>query len=254
MIDFIDRKLRTSFRSRRVQAYATTALIAALAPAAALGAARISGTEAAVSVDAQNSSIKDILGMLDQQFNVHLQSTAALDKQISGTYEGPLRQVLARLLDGYNFIIRVRDGHLLVTVLGGGAPGNGGAASATVAAAAPQAAQPAAPKTGATAAAPTAAAGPNKAGVPEVTATKPSSGPVPTFKVAEGPAPVPQASGSSSGGPVAGPSTSKMPMPTPGTATTSTTPIPAPGPSTSGVPTPPGTPSTTPPVQSPPNK
>jgi hypothetical protein len=259
MIGFIDPKLRASLRSRRVRAYATTALIAGLAlvPAVALGAAQVSGTEAAVTVDAQNSSIKDVLVALGRQFNVHLQSTAALDKQISGTYEGPLRQVLARLLDGYNFIIRVRDGQLLVTVLGGSAPSK--TAFATMAAAAPSpATQPAAPKSASAAeAAPTpsseAAAGPNKAEVPAVASSTQSSGPVPTFKVAEGPPPVPTPSGSPSAGPVAGPPTSKMPMPTPGGATTSTTPIPAPGPSTSDVPTPSGTP-VTPSAQTPQNK
>jgi hypothetical protein len=238
--------LRASLRPWRVRACATTALMAglALAPAAALASAHISGTEAAISVDAQNSSIKDILAALGEQFNVHLQATAALDKQVSGTYEGSLRQVLVRLLDGYNFIIRVHDGQLLVTVLGGKAPSSGGTSSTTVAAAAPsQSPQPSAVKTepATTPSMPVAAAATN-AGVPEVTPNKASSGPVPTLKVAEGPAPVPQPSGASSGGPVAGPPTSKMPMPTPGGAATSMTPIPAPGPSTGDVPAPSGTP------------
>jgi hypothetical protein len=261
MIDFIDLRASLRLRRRRVRGCAMTALLAglALAPAAALGAARITGTEAAVSVDAQNSSIKDILAAFGQQFNVHLQSTAALDKQITGTYEGPLRQVLARLLEGYNYIIRVRDGQLLVTVLGGRAPGNAAPASATLAAAAAsQATPPVVAKTtsvaeAATTPASTAAPAPSKAGVPEVTPTNASSGPVPTFKVAEGPPPVPMPSESTSSGPVAGPPTSKMPMPAPGGATTSTTPIPAPGPSTGSVPMPSGTP-TTPPAQTPQNK
>jgi hypothetical protein len=98
-----------------------TALLVGLAlvvPITATAAPEISGTPEAVSVDAQHSSLKEILSGLHQRFDVQFQSTANLDAPLTGTYQGPLRQVLARLLAGYNFIIITKQGEIEVTVLG----------------------------------------------------------------------------------------------------------------------------------------
>ena len=102
------------------------ALVAGLAAPSvtAMAAAQVSGSPQSVSVDAQNSSLKDILSALGKQFNIHYQSTANLDKQLSGTYEGSLRRVVARLLEGYNFIITTNQDMIEVTVLGTQGPAN----------------------------------------------------------------------------------------------------------------------------------
>ena len=112
------------------RSFVAAVLVASLAAPSvtAMAAALVSGSPQNVSVDAQNSSLKDILSALGKQFNVHYQSTANLDKQLSGTYEGSLRRVVARLLEGYNFIITTNQDMIEVTVLGtqglqiGGAP------------------------------------------------------------------------------------------------------------------------------------
>jgi hypothetical protein len=49
---------------------------------------------------------------------MHYQSSANLDKRLSGTYAGPLPRVLARILDGYNFVLKTDNGSIAVTVLG----------------------------------------------------------------------------------------------------------------------------------------
>jgi hypothetical protein len=92
--------------------------LALVVPITASAASEISGTPEAVSVDAQHSSLKEIFSELHQRFDVQFQSTANLDAPLTGTYQGPLRQVLARLLAGYNFIIITKQGEIEVTVLG----------------------------------------------------------------------------------------------------------------------------------------
>ena len=236
-------------RRRHGFAYVTTAMILglALAPVAALGAAQVSGTQEAVSVDAQNSSIKEILATLRQKFNVHVQSTANLEKQITGTYEGSLRQVLARLLEGYNFVLRTREGQMVVTVFGSGAP-SGETAPATMASNTAVPSQPPAQGAQAPQAQPAAAVVPSSAAGSVNAAQAPSpSGPTPTFMVAEGPGPVPQPSGSNNEGPVIGPATSTMPSPTPAPAGSGVT-LPMP---TAGSPFPGITASTSPPPPAP---
>src|ERR1039458_7739685 len=74
---------------------------AALAPGSALAELQVGGSPQAVSIDAQNTSIKEILDALGKTFGVHFQSSANLEKQLTGTYEGSLPRVLMRVLEGY---------------------------------------------------------------------------------------------------------------------------------------------------------
>ena len=101
----------------------------ALAPSSALAELQVGGSPEAVSIDAQNSSIKEILAALGKTFGVHFQSSANLEKQLTGTYQGPLPRVLMRVLEGYNVIMKTRKGGIDITVLGT----NAGATAATAA-------------------------------------------------------------------------------------------------------------------------
>jgi hypothetical protein len=88
---------------------------------------RVRGSPEAVRIEARDSSVAEILSALSSAFNMHYQSSANLDKRLSGTYAGPLSRVLARILDGYNFVVKTDNGTIAVTVLG---PPNAGAAPA----------------------------------------------------------------------------------------------------------------------------
>jgi hypothetical protein len=101
------------------------ALAAATTPA--LAEMRVRGSPEAVRIEARDSSVAEILSALSSAFNMHYQSSANLDKRLSGTYAGPLSRVLARILDGYNFVVKTDNGTIAVTVLG---PPNAGAAPA----------------------------------------------------------------------------------------------------------------------------
>ena len=123
-------------RGRRRYCGAVIALAVGLGAmsSTAFASTDVSGSADSVTVDAQNSSIKDVLSALGQKFHLQVQSTANLDKQISGSYRGSLRGVVTRLLEGYNFVITSSQGELEITVLGTenqqnitGAPGQGSA-------------------------------------------------------------------------------------------------------------------------------
>jgi hypothetical protein len=92
--------------------------IALVVPVIAFASARVSGTAQSVTVDAQNSSIKEILYVLTKQLNLRVRSSVDLDRQAAGTYQGSLPRVVTRLLEGYNFIIKTSERGIEVTVLG----------------------------------------------------------------------------------------------------------------------------------------
>ena len=93
--------------------------IALVVPVVAFASAQVRGSAQSVTVDAQNSSIKEILSVLSKQLNLRVRSSVDLDKQATGTYQGSLPRVVARLLEGYNFIIRTNERGVEVTVLSG---------------------------------------------------------------------------------------------------------------------------------------
>ena len=205
----------------------------------AMAAAQVSGNPQAVSVDAQNSSIKDILTALAKQFNIRYQSTANLDKEVTGTYEGSLPRVVARLLEGYNFIITTNQDVIEVTVLGTQGPKTGVGPSQILASNAPaqpsqQTPLPAPPASGAVPAPSDRVAEVQQPRPMDKSASSPA--PLPPFKVAESLTPTP--SDSPTAGPVPGPATVAAPEPKPSGAGATPVAPPMPGPSTAELPMP----------------
>jgi hypothetical protein len=153
----------------------------AIAPTLVLADVQVRGNPGAVSVVAQDASIEEILLNLSSAFDVKLRSSANLEKQLTGTYRGSLQQVLTRVLDGYNFILKSEKGGAVITVLGSGkavdmlgaSPASGSAKRRADAAAESAALTGPMPTT-------TVGEGPR----PQPSA---SAGPVPTTAVGEGP-------------------------------------------------------------------
>ena len=90
----------------------------AIAPTPVLAEIQVRGSPEAVRIEARDTPVEDILAALGQKFGVHYQLSAPLDKRVSGTYVGPLRRVVTRILDGYNFILKTDNGSIAVTVVG----------------------------------------------------------------------------------------------------------------------------------------
>ena len=82
--------------------------------------ARISGSSDALQIEAQDASIDEVLSAFESHFEFHYRTTAALDRRINGAYAGSLRQVVRRLLDGFDYVVRVNSGTVEVIIFGAG--------------------------------------------------------------------------------------------------------------------------------------
>jgi hypothetical protein len=92
--------------------------VLATATTPALAETRVRGSPEAVRIEARDASVAEILSALSSAFNLHYRSSANLDKRLSGIYAGPLSRVLARILDGHNFVLKTDNRSIAVTVLG----------------------------------------------------------------------------------------------------------------------------------------
>jgi hypothetical protein len=118
----------------------------AAAPSAALADAQVRGSPEAVTVEATNTSVEEVLKALSGAFDVHYRSSVNLQTRLTGNYQGSLQRVMKRVLDGYSYFVKIGDGRIDVTVLDAprGAPLTGAADFVRVVAP-PAAAAPAQP-------------------------------------------------------------------------------------------------------------
>ena len=79
---------------------------------------RVDGDVAAVRVDARQASISEVLRALGAAFNVRYRSSAPLDPVLTGTYTGPLTQVISLVLDGYSYVLKKEPEAIEVVVVG----------------------------------------------------------------------------------------------------------------------------------------
>ena len=77
---------------------------------------RVQGEMLDVRVEAHDATVAEILAALGERFSLHYRGTTG-DRGLTMTFDGPLRRVVARALDGYNYVIRERGDGLEVIVL-----------------------------------------------------------------------------------------------------------------------------------------
>jgi hypothetical protein len=87
-------------------------------PAPVLAEIQVRGNPEAVTIEARDTSVEEILAALSRAFDMDYQSSIDLDKRLYGTYVGPLSRVLTRILQGYNFVVKTDNGSIAVTVVG----------------------------------------------------------------------------------------------------------------------------------------
>lgn len=83
------------------------------APTASL---QLNGDPTSVRLQARRTSVASALAALGAAYHVTVRSAVMLDELRDGTYTGSLRTVIARLLDGYNYVVE-EDGVTTVDVL-----------------------------------------------------------------------------------------------------------------------------------------
>ena len=74
-----------------------------------------------IRLEAHDATVEEILAVLRARFDLHYRDTA-LNRRVTGTYEGPLRRILARVLDGYDYVIGPHGANIEVIVVSTGAP------------------------------------------------------------------------------------------------------------------------------------
>jgi hypothetical protein len=191
----------------------------ALAPTLAFAEAQVRGNPNAVSVEAKDASVEEILVALSDAFDVHFRSSANLEKRLTGTYVGTLQQVVTHVLRGFNFVMKSGDKGIEITLLGTGKTITVGGVSS-------------APKVAVrrteAAAEPSPAADAAVQPVPVASST----GPLPVIRLAEGAPPIPLAAPPASGSapaPVPGTATADAPSPAPPAPGSKPSPVPTPG-------------------------
>jgi hypothetical protein len=111
--------LRRVHRSLRALAGACLlAFLFAVSLTCAHAEVRVQGDIAAVRVDANQAQISEVISALGPAFNLRYRTSIPLNKTISGTYMGSLGSVLARLLDGFNYVIKTEQDKIEVLIIG----------------------------------------------------------------------------------------------------------------------------------------
>lgn len=107
------------------------AIVTPLVQAPALAAVQFSGDRNAVSIQARKTSIEQILKLLGREFDLQYTSSISLDREISGIFKGTLTQVVERILDGFNFVVKTDGRRIDIAVLGIGTNISSAGAAAT---------------------------------------------------------------------------------------------------------------------------
>ena len=113
-----------SRHGRLLQLLLSSALLIAWSacPHDALAQTTIEGAEDAMTVQARDSSVQEILTALGTRFGLRTRNITALDRRIDGTYEGSLHKVVTRLLDGSSYVMSTGGGHIEVIVVSASKP------------------------------------------------------------------------------------------------------------------------------------
>ena len=78
---------------------------------------RVQGQAGDVRVEAHGATVAEILAALGERFALRYRGTTGSDG-VTATFDGSLRYVVGRVLDGYNYFIETRGDELEVVVLG----------------------------------------------------------------------------------------------------------------------------------------
>jgi len=82
---------------------------------------RVEGSASDVRVDARDAPVADVLAALAERFGLRVRGTVG-NRRVSASFDGPLRQVVTRVLAGYNYVIQTRGEALEVMVLDKASP------------------------------------------------------------------------------------------------------------------------------------
>src|SRR5262245_31506930 len=84
----------------------------------ASAATQLTGQQDELKITATNASVREILESLSSKFNLTYRLPPGVSGELTGQYSGTLNQVLARILDGNDYILEISDSAATILVLG----------------------------------------------------------------------------------------------------------------------------------------
>ena len=78
----------------------------------------VEGDPTAVRITTSQDAISDVLSALAAALKVKYRSSIRVDERANEIYSGSLREVVARLLDGYNYVIKKNQDTIEIVVIG----------------------------------------------------------------------------------------------------------------------------------------
>lgn len=96
-------------------------LLAALHCNSVRAEVRVQGPVEDIRLEARDATVEEILAALRARFELHYRGTT-LNRRVTANYEGPLRRILARVLDGYDYVVKTNEANIEVIVLSTGTP------------------------------------------------------------------------------------------------------------------------------------
>jgi hypothetical protein len=86
-------------------------------PTRAMAEVKVEGRLDAVRLETSGSSVEQVLAALGATYGLRYRTAIALDRTLTGVYQGPLERVLARVLDSYDFVTKSSAGAVEVVIL-----------------------------------------------------------------------------------------------------------------------------------------
>ena len=107
----------TTARQRQRLFGAVTALACSLGSAAS-AEVRVAGDLNALRLSANGDKLSDVLSAFGTLFPVKFRTSLPLTAEVNGAWTGSFSQVVSRLLDGYNYVIKKDQGLTEILVFG----------------------------------------------------------------------------------------------------------------------------------------
>jgi hypothetical protein len=104
---------------------------------AGLAQVRVDGRPETVHVEASDVTVQEILAALHDRFNLRYRSDDALETRKTGVFDGPLQRVAGRILEGYDFAMKITPQGIDVLVMRQNQPGKAAVAAASAVAVRP---------------------------------------------------------------------------------------------------------------------
>jgi len=118
-------------RKSLISAIASAMLLASCG--AGLAQVRVDGKPETVHVEASDVTVQEILAALHDKFNLRYRSDDRLETRKTGVFDGPLQRVAGRILEGYDYAMKITPQGIDVLVLRQNQPGKAAVAASAVA-------------------------------------------------------------------------------------------------------------------------